>query len=142
MGWTTERKIVGGFAAALVVLGVIAGVAVHTVLQLVDDLDSVAGTHEILETITKLDIATMEWASDARSYIAERDQDPVAAEKWLDEIKEDHADVERLYDRMADLTSKQHVPEQTRLLAVFREMVDRRARLMGPQFKKEELLTV
>jgi signal transduction histidine kinase/DNA-binding NarL/FixJ family response regulator len=142
MRWTTEKKIIGGFAAALLVLGVIAGVAVQTVRRLVADLDSVAHTHDILETITKLDIGTMEMASDARDYIAARDQDAIDAEQQLSEWNDDRAEIDRLHSRLQDLTRDQGDAEHARLLRELRVMLDTRERVMGPQFKKEELENV
>jgi signal transduction histidine kinase/DNA-binding NarL/FixJ family response regulator len=142
MLWTTERKIIGGFAAALLVLGVIAGVAVQTVRRLVADLDSVAYTHEILETITQLDIGTMELANDARDYIASRDKDPEDARKQLQDWNEDRAEVNRLQVRLADLTGDLGDAEHARLLRELRGMLEERERVMGPQFKKPELESV
>ncbi len=142
MGWTTERKLIGGFAAALLVLGVIAGVAVQTVRQLVSDLDSVSYSHEILETMTSLDIGTMELANHARDYIAERDQDPPAGERWLKEWRQDRDDVDRMLTRLEELTKGQTDKELVRMRRELREMLEKRERIMGPGFDKATLEAV
>jgi signal transduction histidine kinase/DNA-binding response OmpR family regulator len=138
MVWTTERKIIGGFGAALLVLGIIAAISVTTVQRLLADLDSAAHMHQVLETITQLDVETMQLATDARNYIANR-SNPAEAEKFLTEWQGTRENADRLHKKLTELTQDQKDPIFDKHLASLRRMLDDRARVMGPEFDTETL---
>ncbi len=68
--WTTERKIIAGFTAALSVLCIVATVSVMSTLALLRNWHDVAHAHQVLEAINHLHSATIQVATDARLYAA------------------------------------------------------------------------
>src|ERR1051326_5182387 len=66
--WSTERKILGGFSVALLVLCLMAGVSVWLTLHLLRDLDAVSGQNAILSKIAQANEILPQLATTARLY--------------------------------------------------------------------------
>ena len=72
MNWTTERKIIVGFTAMLLVLLLITVTSILSMYRARADSDLVDHTHEVLENINRLDDGTIRLANEARAYVNKR----------------------------------------------------------------------
>ncbi len=69
--WTTERKIIAGFAAALIVLCVVAGVSVLSTLKLLSNWNAVAHSHQVLDYTSQLQGGIIQLSTNARLFAAD-----------------------------------------------------------------------
>jgi signal transduction histidine kinase/CheY-like chemotaxis protein len=96
--WTTERKILAGFAAALAVLCIVATVSVMSTLALLRNWHEVAQSHRVLDAINHLDSFTIQMAQNARLYAANENS------ATFDEWDRTRASVIGYEDSLRDLT--------------------------------------
>ncbi len=106
--WTIERKTVAGFATALAVLSLVAGVSVRSTLSLLKNWDEVAHTHQVLDGISNLQSDIIQLAIDARLYTANENE--ATFEEW------DHTrgNVDSIMTKLRSLTVD-NSGQQTRL---------------------------
>jgi signal transduction histidine kinase/DNA-binding response OmpR family regulator len=119
--WTTERKIILGFAGTLVVLAIVAGVSVWLTLALLKELDAVSDHNDVLQGIREFRNAINQTASAARLYAADQTERNYA--DW-----ERQRDEARLRLRELDRLIRDDTTEEARLReveSILRSKIDR-----------------
>src|SRR6185295_16633954 len=109
--WSTERKILGGFSVALLVLCLMAGVSVWLTFDLLGDLKAVSDQNSILSKIAQANEILPQLATTARLYaVSQTDETYLEWEEQqakfmakLDEIDPLITDSERQRQRLSQL---------------------------------------
>jgi signal transduction histidine kinase/DNA-binding response OmpR family regulator len=115
--WTTERKILAGFTAALAVLCIVAAISVMSTLALLSNLHDESHANQALDAISNLHASTIQMATDARLFAA----NPTDA--TFEEWERTRDNVGTYEDQAAALTDAHSINQQS--LAKVRAMLDR-----------------
>jgi signal transduction histidine kinase/DNA-binding response OmpR family regulator len=116
--WTTERKIVAGFGAALVVLCLIIALSVWLSVALLADLAAVSRRNQVLDGVIDLRNAMSQMAAAGRLYAAGR------GERTFSEFERQRAEWDRAFAEL-QLRAAGH-PQQLRRLDQLRALMQAR----------------
>src|SRR5256885_8590741 len=120
--WTIGRRLVGGFAVALVLLAGVGGVSYENTRRLISNQGEVDRTRDLMESLTAMWTALQNAESSERGYLIAGDEAALAA------YKSSRADVDNTLDRV----SAQVHPDLTErdLMRELRPVVDARFAVM------------
>jgi len=129
--WSTERKILGGFSVALLVLCLMAGVSVWLTLHLLADLKAVSEQNDILSKIAQANEILPQLATTARLYGASQ------TDSTYREFEEQEKKFEDKLDEVDHLIGDS--PTQLERMATVRRMLEERVKITRPGTSKETL---